>query len=214
MTLDATGLPLSGLLRRIRRTADLSQRELAAAAGIAKSTLAAAEAGTRDLTAGALARAAQAAGLRLVLVGADGAEVKPMTGDAVSDRGGRYFPAHLDVRHSDEGWWHDEVRWTRPQPWYTFDRLRGRRDGWRERSGVPDDHLQPQPGDAPADRRAARRREAAREWADEHARRAAAGELPPLPDWVCDCPPRCAELEDWQGPPKHVEDCLCRCDPC
>ena len=88
------------------------------------------------------------------------------------------------------------------------------RDGRRERSGIPGDHLRPQPGDAPADRRAARRRAAARERAEEHARRAAAGELPPLPSWVCDCPPECAELEDWQGPPKHGEGCLCRCDPC
>ena len=25
-------------------------------------------------------------------------------------------------------------------------------------------------------------------------------------------PARCAELEDWEGPPKHADDCLCRCD--
>ena len=44
-------LDLAGSLRRIRRLADLSQRELAERSGISKSALAAAEAGTRDLPA-------------------------------------------------------------------------------------------------------------------------------------------------------------------
>ncbi len=49
---------LPGLLRRIRRTADPSQRELAQARGVARSTIAAAEAGTRGLDARALAQLA------------------------------------------------------------------------------------------------------------------------------------------------------------
>jgi transcriptional regulator with XRE-family HTH domain len=205
---------LSGTLRRIRRIADLSQREMAATAGIPKSTLGAAEAGSRDLGAAAVARAAAVAGLRLALLDAEGAEVRPMDDGAVRDMGYRRFPAHLDTRYSEEDWWHGPERYSRPQPWYTFDRSRVRRDHYRRRDGEADDHQLPQPGDSPADRRAARDREIRRQRAEEWESRRAAGLIPPLPPWVCDCPPLCAELEDWEGPPKHADDCRCRCDPC
>ncbi len=197
----------SGALRRIRRTADLSQRELATAAGIARSTLAAAEAGARELGIGGLARAAAVAGLRLALLDADGEEVEPMSHAAVRDRGCRYFPAHLDTRYSEERWWHGPERYTRPEPWYTFDRCRATRDAARLRNGTPEDHQLPQPGDSPEERRAARRRAALE-------RQRAARPRSPVPAWVCDCPSGCAELEDWQGPPRHTADCPCGCDPC
>ncbi len=56
--------PLPGLLRRIRRTADWSQRELAQRVGVSRATVAAAERGTRDLPVSLLARIAEAAGGR------------------------------------------------------------------------------------------------------------------------------------------------------
>jgi transcriptional regulator with XRE-family HTH domain len=198
---------LEGTLRRIRRTADMSQREMAAAAAIPRSTLAAGESGARDLGARALARAATVAGLRVALLDREGTEVRPMDDDAVRDMVGRRFPAHLDTRYSEEDWWHGPERYSRPQPWYTFDRDRGRRDAFRRSGGVPDDHQQPRPGDSPADREAARRREARRRVSEANA-----GSTREPDPWVCDCPPRCAELEDWEGPPKHADDCLCRCD--
>jgi HTH-type transcriptional regulator/antitoxin HipB len=92
------------MLRRIRRTADLSQRELAARIGISKSAVAAAESGRSGIDARALARAAELAGLRLALVDADGRETAGMDGDAVRDQAGRLYPAHLDTRHGDEEW--------------------------------------------------------------------------------------------------------------
>ena len=204
---------MSGTLRRIRRTADMSQRELAAATGIALSTLAAAETGARDLGAAALARAAGVAGLRLVLLDADGVEVRPMDDGAVRDMGNRRFPAHLDTRYSEEAWWHGQERYSRPEPWYTFDRCRDVRDRYRRLDGTPDDHQLPQPGDAPDERRAARARAIVQRRAEE-LERARGGRPLRSPPWVCDCPPLCAELEDWQGPPKHADDCWCRCDPC
>ena len=96
----------SGMLRRIRRAADLSQRELAARIGISKSAVAAAESGRAGLDVRVLARAAVLAGLRLVLVDTEGREVVGMDPDAVCDRGGRLFPAHLDTRYGDEEWWY------------------------------------------------------------------------------------------------------------
>jgi hypothetical protein len=161
-----------------------------------------------------LARAAAVAGLRLALVDAEGAEVPPMCDDAVRDMARRRFPAHLDTRYSEEAWWHGPERYSRPEPWYTFDRRRETRDHYRRLDGAPDDHQLPQAGDSPAERRAARRREADRRAFEDRERRRAAGLLPPDPGWVCDCPPGCAELEDWQGPPRHTDGCGCRCDPC
>jgi transcriptional regulator with XRE-family HTH domain len=66
---------LTGMLRRIRRTADMSQRELAQALGIAPAVVSHAEAGRRGMAVGLLARAAALAGLRLVLLDEAGREV-------------------------------------------------------------------------------------------------------------------------------------------
>src|SRR3954447_1421931 len=98
------GRGIGALLRRIRRTADLSQRQLADGLGVARSTVARAETGERDLPATVLARAAELAGLRLALGDGTGAEVAGMDPDAIRDAGGRHFPAHLDPRHGDI-WW-------------------------------------------------------------------------------------------------------------
>jgi transcriptional regulator with XRE-family HTH domain len=198
---------LAGAVRRIRRSADLSQRELAEACGISQSVVARVEGGRRDLPVAVLGRMAAVAGMRLALLDGDGVEVRPMSDDAVRDMGDRRFPAHLDTRYSEEDWWHGPERYSRPEPWYTFDRRRSLRDEYRRLDGTPDDHQLPQQGDSPQDRRAARAR------AILERRRATLP--PPEPEpWICDCPPLCAELEDWQGPPRHADECLCRCDPC
>lgn len=212
-------LRLGSLLRRIRRTADLSQRELAGALGIAASMIAQVETGARDLPAGVLARAAALAGLRLGLLDASGREVAGMTPDAVRDRCGRLFPAHLDVRHGDEGWWHGEERYSRPPPWYTFDRGRPLRDRFRDATGTPADHQLPRPGDSPDDRARARRLAAV---ARQRERRALAGteqRCLSLLELTCDCPAACdgllfgdEELSAGRRAVPHVDDCRCRCD--
>jgi transcriptional regulator with XRE-family HTH domain len=204
-------LDVANGVRRIRRMADLSQRQLAETCRISQSLVARAEAGKQDVLVGLLGRMAAVAGLRLAMLDDTGAEIGPMDGDAVRDGAGRRFPAHLDTRYGDVDWWHGVQRYSREQPWYTFDRSRDLRDGWRGRSGTPDDHQLPQPGDSPQDRAAARRLEAERRRRAEHRRRWEAGELRRCPEWVCDCPPGCAD-QDTGELPAHVPGCPCECD--
>ncbi|MGY1600689.1 helix-turn-helix domain-containing protein [Geodermatophilus sp. SYSU D00815] len=202
---------LTGALRRIRRTADLSQRELAARLGVSTSAVAAAESGSAGPDARVLADAAELAGLRLARLDGEGHEVAGMADGAVRDLAGRRFPAHLDTRYGDEDWWHGDERYSRDQPWYTFDRVRRTRDFRRGRLGTPDDHQLPQPGDAPEERAAARARAARRRREEELRRRWEAGELRGWPEWTCTCPPECAELDIGERP-VHAEGCPCGCD--
>ena len=213
---------LGALVRRIRRAADLSQRELARALRLSNGAVAQAETGQRDLPATVLMRAAELAGLRLALVGDDGREVAGMAAGAVRDRQGRHFPAHLDTRHGDDGWWHDPHRFSRVPPTYTFDRDRPARDARRAEQGVPDDHQAPRPGDsleqrAQARRDAAvdRRRAADQAYAAEQRRLGFPGAWAP----TCTCPADCDELLFPSGPLSpaqnavpHVAACTCRCD--
>ncbi len=66
---------LPGVLRRIRRAADLSQRDLASVLGVSKSLVGAVETGGVGLDVRVLARAAEHARLRLTLVDAAGARL-------------------------------------------------------------------------------------------------------------------------------------------
>jgi HTH-type transcriptional regulator/antitoxin HipB len=204
---------LPGALRRIRRLADLSQRELAAAAGISSSAIGQAESGQRDLSVGVFSGIASLAGLRLGLMDGQGEEVTPMSQGGVRDGANRRFPAHLDTRYSDEGWWHGPHRYNREQPWYTFDRDRRTRDRYRRRNGTPDDHQFPRPGDSPADRAEARRRARLQARAEDRERRFLAGEFRHVGDaFTCSCPPLCDELDDRSGKPVHAPGCACDCD--
>jgi hypothetical protein len=179
---------------------------------MSKSAVAAAEAGTRDVSASQLARAAALVGLRLTLLDSDGREVTGMSADGARDTAGRRFPAHLDTFHTDDGpaWEH---RASRPQPWFTFTLDRDSRDGVRRRNGTPDDHQLPRPGDSPYERAEARRRKSWRRREEERLRRWAAGEFRQLSaDLDCSCPPLCEELDDYEGRPVHADECPCRCD--
>jgi transcriptional regulator with XRE-family HTH domain len=218
------------LLRRIRRTADLSQRELARTLGVSNGAVAQVETGERDAPATLLLRAAAVAGLRLALLDAGGTELPGMDPDAVRDRAGRHFPAHLDTRYGDDDWWHADWYRSRRQPWYTFDRHRDGRDSRRQRGGIPPDHQLPLPGDAPAERarvraeadRAARHAQWRWQRVEAHLRRIEEHELhgwDTEPDFVCTCPPACTDLlfPTEPQPPSlaavpHVPDCPCRCD--
>ena len=222
--LRAARTRLGALVRRIRRTADLSQRQLAHALGVSIGAVAEAETGRRDLPATVLARAAGLAGLRLGLLDADGREVVGMTPHGVRDRADRRYPAHLDVRDGEQDWWHGNERYSRERPWYTFDRDRAYRDRFRQAMGTPSDHQEPRPGDSPAVRARVRRAVALLE-ADER-RAAAVAERRRLgivfdgaDDPVCTCPAACEELLFAEEPlparlqaVPHVQDCVCRCD--
>jgi transcriptional regulator with XRE-family HTH domain len=204
---------LVGALRRIRRRADMSQRELAEACGISQSAVAHAETGVRDLPVGVLRRAAAVAGLRLALLDEDGQEAVGMAHDTVRDLGGRRFPAHLDTHHSDERPGRYQDRYYRPVPTFTVDRDRRARDAERRRRGSPDDHHVPRVGDSPEERAAARRAEALRRHHEETRRRFLAGEPAHVGEpFECTCPPRCDELDDREGRPVHAEECPCNCD--
>lgn len=97
-------LDLGGALRRLRRVADLSQRELAAKAGVPPSTVARIESGEvsdpRFRTIEKLARAA--GGTVSVVVVDDPHALTTAVGpdELVTDAAARRYPAHLDVRET------------------------------------------------------------------------------------------------------------------
>jgi transcriptional regulator with XRE-family HTH domain len=208
--------PLSGILRRIRRVADCSQRELAERIGISKTALAAAENGTRDLAVSVLVRAAAGVGCRLALLDSSGVELATMSGAAVRDGAGRAMPAHLDTRHGDEDWWGGPHRPRLSTPRYTFDRDRSLRDR-RRGADVPADHHVPEAGDSLAERAAARRAESLRRDAvrrqARHQAWMAAG-CPPRPGWDvdCTCPAGCEYDEQSNPDGAHAPECACGCD--
>jgi transcriptional regulator with XRE-family HTH domain len=140
--MDAIGTFAGSLVRAARRAADLSQRQLADRSGVPRSTIGAAEAGTRDLPFDVLVRLLRVCRWELMAVDEED-ELHPVVRDQhVLDRGGRRYPAHLDVRALDkksdlagfwpiDDWWGD--RWAGawgipPRPGQTFDLQRPKRD--------------------------------------------------------------------------------------
>jgi len=124
--------PIPGLVRRARRIADLSQREMAAAAGVSRSTVARVESGELTPSLDVTQRLLATAGLHLVVVDGEGRVVKPMReSDETRDGGGRRYPSHLDtiLDPKDGEWWADEFGLARPPE--TFVRDRQRRDRMR-----------------------------------------------------------------------------------
>jgi HTH-type transcriptional regulator/antitoxin HipB len=98
----AGGIP--GLVRRIRRILDVSQRGLAAILDVSQSVVARWETGRTSPRADVLHRILELAGLRARFEDAEtGEEVEPMRDDGARDRGGRRFPAHVDLTVT--GWW-------------------------------------------------------------------------------------------------------------
>jgi len=93
----------SGLVRRCRRSADLSQRDLADRLGVSQSRVARWETGRTSPTCDELAAVASVAGWEVALVDTDHARMTPMRDDAVRDRAGRRYPAHVDPE--GRGWW-------------------------------------------------------------------------------------------------------------
>jgi transcriptional regulator with XRE-family HTH domain len=129
------GFPFAGLVRRARRIADMSQRELAAAAGVAPSTVGKVEARVLVPSVMMFMRILAAAGLHLVVVDGKGRIVQPMAewGDT-RDGAERLYPAHLDTILDPEPgeWWGDVYGLVRPPE--TFWRDRVARDYQRRRS--------------------------------------------------------------------------------
>jgi HTH-type transcriptional regulator/antitoxin HipB len=98
---DVTGNDVAGYVARVRRLADLSQRELAQRLGVGPATVGRWETGG-PMGVDALLRVLRVAGLRLQVVDEGGRVVRPFAPDAVLDNAGRRFPAHLDVVPPDQ----------------------------------------------------------------------------------------------------------------
>ena len=130
------GQPLDALIRRVRRTADMSQRELARAAEVSPATVGRIEAATMTPSLPLLERLlVAAAGHRLVIVDSEGRLTVPLQiWDDITDLQGRRFPAHLDTILDPEygQWWADVYGLSSPPE--TFRRDRERRDYERRRS--------------------------------------------------------------------------------
>jgi transcriptional regulator with XRE-family HTH domain len=126
---------LSGIVRRARRIADLSQRQMAKAAGVGASTIGGIENDTLTPSVQLLKRVLAVAGLYLVVVDGSGHVVQPMGDwDDTRDGADRRYPAHLDTILDPEPgeWWADLYGLVRPPE--TFHRNRYLRDVQRARS--------------------------------------------------------------------------------
>ncbi|WP_375503409.1 multiprotein-bridging factor 1 family protein [uncultured Jatrophihabitans sp.] len=124
---------LSEIIRRVRRTADLSQRELAKHAGVSNALVGSIEAGSATPSLSVLQRLLNTAGYRLVVVDVDGHLVLPLQiWQDVGDLAGRRFPAHLDTILDPVfgEWWADIYGLTAPPE--TFRRSREHRDWVRK----------------------------------------------------------------------------------
>jgi transcriptional regulator with XRE-family HTH domain len=127
--------PISGLIRAARRSADLSQHQLAKRAGLGQSTVARAESGSLVPSINVLQRLLACAGFELVVVDQEGRVVQPMRdAEWTRDGAGRRYPSHLDtILNPRPGeWWADRYGLVRPPE--TFLRDRARRDEQRRRS--------------------------------------------------------------------------------
>ena len=134
---------LADYVTALRRRADLSQRDLAARAGVPASTIARLESGaTTDPRLSTMAKLTAAAGHRLVIA-ADDDELltpEPELRGRCRDLRGRRLPAHLDVAPAMDDWlrpW-----WMPKRGEFTFIRNRRRRDEVRaERRDIVDRYL-------------------------------------------------------------------------
>jgi DNA-binding XRE family transcriptional regulator len=132
---DDGGLPCAGLTRRVRRISDMSQRQLAEAVNVSRSSISKVEAGALAPTIRLMQRILAVAELRLVAVDRDGHLELPMEDwQDIEDGGGRRYPSHLDtiVDPRVGEWWADQYGLARPPE--TFRRDRAVRDAERRRS--------------------------------------------------------------------------------
>lgn len=180
---------IPGLVRRVRRILDVSQRGLAALLEVSQSVVARWETGRTSPRARVLQHLLALAGLRASVHAEEtGEEVGPMRNDGSRDRVGRRYPAHVDLRVI--GWWWprgaestaDFLLWqqrsrVRRDPLVRYRTDRHNRRLERRMFGTPDDHPSVRQLAAEAehlDERRERRREELREEARERARRSPA----------------------------------------
>ncbi len=128
-------LLFSGLVRKARRLADMSQREMARAAEVSQAAISKIEAGTLTPSVALLQRVLGAAKLWLAVVDDQGHVVEPMKDwQDTRDGAGRRYPSHLDTILDPKpgDWWGDVYGLAAPPE--TFRRDRAVRDMQRKRS--------------------------------------------------------------------------------
>jgi transcriptional regulator with XRE-family HTH domain len=133
------GYALTGIIRRVRRTADFSQRELAKYAKVSPAAIAAYETGARTPSLPTLQRVLNAANYLLIVADVEGRLVVPLeVWQDIADGAGRRYPAHLDtiVDPVMGDWWADGYGLARPPE--TFRKNRAARDyqRWLSRNDV------------------------------------------------------------------------------
>jgi transcriptional regulator with XRE-family HTH domain len=129
-------LPTGDLVRKLRRVADLSQRELASVTGVSRSVIDRIEAGRVDARVGQLQAIFGVRCWGLVVTDGEGRLVTPLReyqGD-LRDGADRRYPAHLDVIIDPKygEWWADSFGLQSPPE--TFTRSRWLRDDRRAES--------------------------------------------------------------------------------
>lgn len=125
----------AGYVRRARRLADLSQRELAERLGVAQSLVARVETGG-SLSVSVFARILALAGLRIVVVDDSGDVIHAMPGAGFRSRAGSRLPAHLDVHAVPERLTTKQLlRAADPAPRSVWYHRRPDRDALRSASG-------------------------------------------------------------------------------
>lgn len=184
----------AGVVLRVRRMADLSQRDLAGMLGVSPATVARWESGARRVELVALEAVLDIAGLRLGVVDNRSQEILPVSADAVRDNAGRRFPAHLDVQPPDVLPYEaiSSPRYDR-QPAKGWYHLREQRDVRRADGHGPAEH----PTATELEQRRRRRLLAGRTVGIGRA----------ASDRECDCATEC-----WMTT-ACVPECECRCEP-
>jgi len=194
---DAAYLDVPGLVMRVRRMRDLSQRELGALLGLDQSHVARIESSRRRVDLPLLVRILALAELRIAVLDLDDAEVVPVPHDVLRDNGGRRMPAHLDVRDPTDppmsALLKPHTGRASPRGWYHHRPMRDRRRAAGEAHPALDHPTLSGLAQRDADRRNARLR---------HAQRRA----PMLLDHDCTCSAAC-----WAGA-VCTDDCRCRCE--
>lgn len=199
---------IPGLVRRVRRTRDLSQRDLAALLGVNHSLIARWETGHREPRLSMFRELLHLADLHLDVRDSVTQPVTPMRPDAMRDRAGRRLPAHLDLFGYT----------TAPPiaiPLYATDRHwcvphRPARDHLRAQLDRPPPQDHPTRSQLLATLAAAKAEKTKADAALIYAHREAkiaAGD--PFETWLtqpCTCPDTCFDL------PGCAPECTCRCE--
>jgi HTH-type transcriptional regulator/antitoxin HipB len=182
---------------RVRRTCDLSQRDLGAAIGLDHSQVARIESARRRVDLSLLARILSLAGMRIAVLDRDGVEVIPVPRDVLRDNAGRRLPAHLDVIAPSERSVTAllDAHSTRPAPHagYHHRATRDRRRVMRDPDAMPDQPTRSSLSQLERERRVARLHDAQQRVAT-------------LLDSDCTCAGECWESRGC------ADSCACRCE--